>query len=52
MRATSRQELVERVAVILGEQMADSDEPHISYSAMENGARPRERAHLLKASEQ
>lgn len=52
VQAPCQQELVDRVAVILGEHMADEDELHVSYSAMQNGAQPRERAHLLKASEE
>lgn len=51
VQAPSQQELVDRIAVILGEHMADEDELHISYNAMQNGSQSRERAHLLKAPE-
>jgi len=52
VQAPSQQGLVDRMAVILGEHMADDDELHISYNAMQNGAQPRQRTHLLKAPEQ
>ncbi len=52
VRGASQQELVDNLAVILGEHMADGDELHLSYNAMQNGSQLRERAHLLKPPEQ
>lgn len=45
-------ELIDQVALVLGEHMADGDDLHVSFSGMQNGSRPRQRQHLLKAAEE
>ncbi len=52
MRGETMQELIDQIAMVLGEHMADGDELHISYSSMQTGQQLRERAHLLRAPEQ
>lgn len=37
--AASMQALVERLALVLGERMADGDELHVTYNAMQSGFR-------------
>jgi hypothetical protein len=36
--ATSLQELIDRIAVILGEHLDDGDELHVSYNSMQTGS--------------
>jgi hypothetical protein len=52
VHAPTLQELIDRIAVILGEHMADGDELHVSYNAMQTGSQLIERPHLLRATEQ
>jgi hypothetical protein len=52
VQASSMQELIDQVAVLLGEHMADGDELHISFNGMQNGSQQRQRHHLLKAAEE
>ena len=52
IRAASMQELIDQIAVVLGEHMAEGDELHISYDAMQTGAELRRRDHLFKAPEE
>lgn len=37
MTGATMQELVDNLALVLGEQMADSDDLHVTYNAMQNG---------------
>lgn len=37
VRAASMQELVDLLAIALGEHMADGDELHVTYNAMQSG---------------
>jgi hypothetical protein len=48
----SMRELIDQVAVVLGEHMADGDELHVSFDAMQNGSQLHHRYHLLKAPEE
>jgi hypothetical protein len=50
--APTLQELIDRIAVILGEHMADGDQLHVSYNAMQIGEQLVQRPHLLRAPEQ
>ena len=52
MRGATMQELIDQIAMVLGEHMADGDELHVSYSSMQAGQELRERGHLLRAAEQ
>jgi hypothetical protein len=52
IQASSMQELIDQLAIVLGEHMADGDELHVAYNGMQNGAQPRQRHHLLRAPEQ
>jgi hypothetical protein len=48
----SMKELIDQVAVVLGEHMADGHELHVSFNAMQNGSQLRHRHHLLKAPDE
>jgi hypothetical protein len=48
IQATSMQQLIDQLAVVLGEHMADGDELHVSYNGMQNGSEPHRQHHLLK----
>ena len=37
LAATTMQDLVARLALVLGEHMADGDELHVTYNAMQSG---------------
>jgi hypothetical protein len=52
--APSMQELVDRLALVLGEHMHDGDELHVTYNAMQSGwtNHPPTKGHLLRAPEQ
>ncbi len=50
--APTLQELIDRIAVILGEHMADGDQLHVSSNAMQTGEQLVQRPHLLRAPEQ
>ncbi len=52
VQGQTMQQLIDRISMVLGEHMADGDELHISYTAMQSGSELRERSHLLKAPEQ
>jgi hypothetical protein len=52
IQSSSMQELIDQLAVVLGEHMADGDELHVAYNGMENGAEPRQRNHLLRHPQQ
>lgn len=47
----SQQALVDRVAVVLGEHMADGDQLHLTYAVVQNGSQERARARLLREPE-
>ena len=51
VQASSMRELIDQIAVVLGEHMADGDELHVSFDGMQNGSELRQRHHLLKAAE-
>jgi len=48
--APSMQELIDRIAVILGEHLDPGDELHISFNSMQNGSQEHARAKLLQTS--
>jgi len=48
--APSMQELIDRMAVILGEHLDPGDELHISFNSMQNGSQEHARAKLLQTS--
>lgn len=48
VHAISQQELIDRVAVVLGEHMADNDELHITYAVVQNGSQPHVRPRVLR----
>ena len=52
--APSMQELVDRLALVLGEHMHDGDELHVTYNAMQSGwtEHPAKKGHVLRAPEQ
>ena len=52
VQASSMQQLIDQLAIVLGEHMADGDELHVSFNAMQNGSQLRQRHHLLKAPEE
>jgi hypothetical protein len=47
--AASLQELIDRIAVILGEHLDDGDELHVSYNSMQNGSQQHAGGKLLQA---
>ena len=47
VQAVSQQALIDRVAVVLGEHMADDDELHVTYAVVENGSQEHVKARLL-----
>lgn len=49
--AASQQDLTDRVAVVLGEHMADRDELHVTYAVIQNGSQEHVRARLLRDPE-
>jgi hypothetical protein len=44
--------MVDRVAVVLGEHLQESDELHISYHGMQTGSEDKARFKLFQAAEQ
>jgi hypothetical protein len=46
--ATSHQDLIDRVAVVLGEHMADNDELHVTYAVVQNGSEEHVRHRVLR----
>jgi hypothetical protein len=48
VQAASQQALIDRVAVVLGEHMADGDELHVSYAVVQNGSQEHIRPRLLR----
>jgi hypothetical protein len=46
--APSMQELIDRIAVILGEHLDAGDELHVSFSSMQNGAQEHSGQKLLQ----
>jgi hypothetical protein len=51
VNAPSQQALIDRVAVVLGEHMADGDELHITYAVVQNGSEERVRPRVLREPE-
>ncbi len=49
VQAASQRALIDRVAVLLGEHMADGDELHVTYAVVENGSQAHVKARLLGA---
>jgi hypothetical protein len=52
--AATMQDLVDRLALVLGEHMHDDDELHVTYNAMQSGwtEHPSKKGHVLRAPEQ
>jgi hypothetical protein len=52
--ASTMQNLVDRLALVLGEHMHDDDELHVTYNAMQSGwtEHPARTGHVLRAPEQ
>jgi hypothetical protein len=48
VQAPSQQDLTDRVAIILGEHMADDDELHVTYAVVQNGSQERVRPRLMR----
>ena len=48
--APSIQELIDRIAVILGEHLDTSDELHVSFNSMQNGSQEHAGQKLLQTS--
>lgn len=48
VQAASQQELIDRVAVVLGEHMAESDELHMTYAVVQNGSAEHVRPRVLR----
>ncbi|MGI8557617.1 MAG: hypothetical protein ACR2ND_04815 [Solirubrobacteraceae bacterium] len=48
--APTMQELIDRIAVILGEHLDPGDELHVSFNSMQNGSQEHARAKLLQTS--
>jgi hypothetical protein len=48
VQAPSQQILTDRVALVLGEHMADGDELHISHAVIQNGSEEHVRPRLLR----
>ncbi len=46
--APSMQELIDRMAVILGEHLDESDELHVSFNSMQNGSQEHAGTKLLQ----
>jgi hypothetical protein len=51
VNAASQQALIDRVAVVLGEHMADGDELHVTYAVVQNGSKERVRPRVLRGPE-
>lgn len=49
--APTLQEMVDRLAVVLGEHMQESDDLHVSYNGMQNGWQERAKVRLLREPE-
>ena len=49
--ATSQQDLTDRVAVVLGEHMTDSDELHVTYAVVQNGSELRAQRRVMREPE-
>ena len=52
--AATMQELVDRLALVLGEHMHDGDELHVTYNAMQSGwtEHPAKKGHLIRPPEE
>lgn len=48
VQGPSQQALIDRIAVILGEHMADGDELHITYAVVQNGSEDRTKFRFLR----
>jgi hypothetical protein len=48
VQATSQQGLIDRVAVLLGEHMADDDQLHVTYAVVQNGSEEHVRPRILR----
>jgi hypothetical protein len=48
VQAASQQDPIDRVAVVLGEHMADDDELHITYAVVQNGSQEHLRPRLMR----
>jgi hypothetical protein len=46
--ATSQQDLTDRVAVVLGEHMTDSDELYVTYAVVQNGSEPHAQRRMMR----
>jgi hypothetical protein len=51
VQASSTQQLIDQLAVILGEHMADGDELHVAYNGMQNGSELHQQRRVVRASE-
>ena len=50
LSAPSMQELIDRIAVILGEHLDTSDELHVSFNSMQNGSQQHAGQKLLQTA--
>jgi hypothetical protein len=50
--APTLKEMVERLAVVLGEHLGEPDELHISYNGMQTGSEPKSKFKLIGPPEQ
>jgi hypothetical protein len=50
--AATLQEMVDRLATVLGEHLQDSDDLHVSYHGMQKGWQDKTKLRLLRAAEQ
>ena len=48
VQATSQQGLIDRVALLLGEHMADDDHLHVTYAVVQNGSQEHVRPRILR----
>jgi hypothetical protein len=51
VHGSTHQELVDQIALILGEHMDDGDQLHVSFNAMQNGLKEHPGTRLLRAPE-
>ena len=54
MAAPTMQDLVDRLALVLGEHMRDGDDLHVTYNAMQSGwtDHPPKKGHLIRPPEE
>jgi hypothetical protein len=48
VQAGSQQGLIDRIAVVLGEHMADDDQLHVTYAVVQNGSQEHVRPRMLR----